>query len=194
MIEKVKKILIASLLITSSAYADSSDYLYESRSLVGFEGGYSAFDVKDVGNNIKREESSAVGGIKIGAETSNIRMFLSFRNAFIDDYDYAYMYGVELQYLFNMSDAVNFYIGANIGRVSFRFNEYAATNITRDFTTEYMGGDIGFNWHMTKTVDLELGARLMSLPDPDHILNGEKYTFDDITMGYMSIIFKYQMD
>jgi len=102
------------------------------------------------------------------------------------------MYGAELQYKFNLSSIINFYIGANIGRISFRFDD--ASNNTRDFTTEYMGGDVGFNWHLTDSADIEIGARIMSLPEPEHTLSGVTYTFDDISMSYVSLIFKYQMD
>lgn len=173
------------------SYASSNDYVYSSDSLVGIEGGYASFDTKD-SNAIKENEKFGVAGLKIGAQTHNVRMFLSFRNAFVEDYDYAYMYGGEIQYKFNFSSIANFYIGANIGRISFRFEDPSNSNTVRDFTTKYVGGDVGFNFHVANNVDLELGARLISIPDPEHTLNGVTYTFDDITMGYMSIIFKYQ--
>ena len=197
MINRFKKVLFAGLLIASASYADSSRDEFYSNSLVGFEGGYANFDLRSVGTTTTTtEEKFSSGGMKIGAETKNIRMFLSFRDGFMDDknykYDYTYMYGAELQYMFNVASFMNFFIGASVGQISVRFDD--AANVRRDFTTEYMGGDLGFNIHMGDSVDLELGGRLISISEADHLLGGTTYTFDDITMGYASLIFKYQMD
>ena len=192
--DKKLKVLLASLLIASSAYAADK---YSSNSLVGFEGGYSFVDAKYGATASLEEESFGVAGMKIGAEAENIRMFISARNAFIEsdtaaDYSSSYLYGLEFQYMFNMADFANFFIGANYGRLSLEFDDLDSKR--REYTTDYMGGDVGFNFHLGESFDLELGARLMTLDDPEHTLDGEKYTFDDITTGYMSLIYKYQMD
>jgi hypothetical protein len=195
MTKKLKKLLVAGLVLASTSYASSNNNNYYSKSLVGIEGGYSYFSVDDTTATEKTEDFGLVG-MKIGAETHNVRMFLSVRNAFMssDDYDYkaAYMYGAELQYLFNISEMANFYIGGNIGKFNLEFDDLLSNK--REFSTKYMGGDAGFNIHIGDSLDLELGGRIMTLDDSEHTLNTVKYTFDDIITGYMSLIFKYQMD
>ncbi|QFR49953.1 porin family protein (plasmid) [Sulfurimonas lithotrophica] len=195
MTDRLKKLLVAVLFAASASYAGSNDYTYDSSSLVAIEGGFTSMEVKNPSNLVTKDDFGTVG-LKIGAQTRNVRMFVSFRNGFIDDdnynYDYFYMYGAELQYLFNFSTSANFFIGASAGRISLRFDD--ATLNQRDYATNYTGGDLGFNIHMNENFDFELGARFINLLDSEHTLSGVKYTFDDITMGYMSIIFKYQMD
>jgi hypothetical protein len=191
----LNKLIVTSLLVTSATYANSSDDKYYSRSLVGFEGSYSSFEIKDTSATKKKENFGAVG-IKIGAETKNVRMFLSARNGFMgnENYEYssAFMYGAELQYMINIDKMANFYFGANIGKVNFKFDDLDENK--RVYTTQYVGGDVGFNVHLDDSLDLELGGRLMTLSDSQHTLNAVTYTFDDIITGYMSLIFKYQMD
>lgn len=194
MTNKLKKLLVTSLLIATAGYAGSSDRIYESNSLVGFEGGYTKFDVDNGTTDVN--DDGPVVGMKVGAETENVRMFLSLRNAFINndnyEYDYTYMYGAELQYLFNFSSFANLFIGVSIGEISLRFTD--VTNTTRDMTASYTGGDAGFNFHINESFDLELGARIISIDNPDHTIGGTTYTFGEILNGYASLIFKYQMD
>ncbi|WP_373069742.1 outer membrane beta-barrel protein [Sulfurimonas sp.] len=194
--KKLSKMLLAGLLIATVSYAETDDkYIYDSNSLVGIEGGMATFDIKDT-TAIKKEEDFNMAGFKVGAETRDFRMFLSARKAFMNgdhyDWDKAYMYGAELQYKFNVMDSLNFFIGGNIGRVSFEFKDLTAA--VREYTTKYIGGDVGINYHINDMFDLELGARLMTLSDDTHTLGGVTYTFDDITNGYMSLIVKFQMD
>jgi len=188
---KKLKILLASLLLVSTSYAKDN---YSSSSLVGFEAGYSNFDVQY--NNPKEKEKFGIAGMKVGAETDNFRMFISARNAFMDssnvDYSSSYLYGIEFQYMFNIHEKVNFFVGANYGRMSLEFDD--VTSARREYTTDYIGGDTGFNFHIGNSFDLELGARLMTLDDPEHTLNSITYTFDDVLTGYVSLIYKYQMD
>lgn len=197
--KKISKVLLAGLLVTSASYAESNDHTFDSNSLIGIEGGMGSFETQ-VSATTKKKEDFNMAGFKIGAETHNVRMFLSARQAFMSsdnfDYDKAYMYGAELQYKFNMMDSLNFFVGVNYGKVSFEFNEKGAvtTATLRQYSTKYKGGDVGFNYHINDMFDVELGARLMTLDDDTHTLGGVTYTFDDITTGYMSIILKYQMD
>jgi len=189
----INKVILTALLATSPLLAaDDSMYEFESHSLVAFEGGYSNFDVESTETPPLRESYKfGYGGIKIGAQTENYRLFLSGRYCSIDDFDYAYMMGVEAQYLFNFSSFANLYLGINAGMAEMRVVD--AANKTRDVSDPYVGGDIGFNIHLGKTVDLELGARVMSL-DAENTIDDVTYKFDSITSGYVSLIFKYQMD
>jgi hypothetical protein len=190
----LNKLIVTSLLLTSVTYAN--DDRYYSRSLVGFENSYSSFSVQDA-SATKNKESFGAVGMKIGAETKNVRMFLSARNGFMSDKNYEYnssfMYGVELQYMINMDKMANFFVGVNVGKVNFKFNDEAASNNIA-YVSGYKGADVGFNIHVADSLDLELGGRFMTLDDSEHTVNGDTYTFDDIITGYMSLIFKYQMD
>ncbi len=189
----INKIILTALLATSPLLAlDDSIYEFESFSLVGIEAGYSNFDVEnDAATPLRETYKFGHGGLKIGAQTQNYRLFLSGRYCEVDDFDYAYTMGAEAQYLMNFSEFANLYIGINAGIAEMRLID--ATDKTRNISDPYIGGDIGFNIHLGETMDLELGARVMKLDaenDKDDII----YTFDTITSGYLSLIFKYQMD
>lgn len=193
--KKISRILLVVLLASSASYAESNDYIYDSNSLIGIEGGFSSFDINE-SPAVQKSEDFSTAGFKLGAETQNVRMFISARQAFMSsdnyDYDKAYMYGVELQYKFNMMDSLNFFLGASYGKANFQFKDSSA--IDRKYSSKYKGGDIGFNYHVNNMFDLELGGRLMVFDDPDHTIGATTYSFDDITTGYMSLILKYQMD
>ena len=189
--KQLSKIILATLIATTSIVAqDLNDYSFNSYSLVGFEGGYSTFDVENTTASKKTSPSFGQGGIKIGAQTKNYRLFLSARHCEVDGFDYANTYGAEAQYLFNFSKYANLYLGVNAGKISMRMD---STEGTRTVSDTFLGGDIGVNIHLGETIDLELGARVIGL-DISSTLGGVTYTFDNISTGYMSFIFKYQMD
>jgi opacity protein-like surface antigen len=194
--KKLQKLLLVGLLAAGASAVQAKDnrYVYDSNSLVGFEVGYTSFKVEDP-TGADETEQSVSGGMKIGAETRNVRLFLSFKNAFVEDFDKSYMYGAELQYLFNIASFANFFIGANYGKVNMEFDD--GTN-NREFSTSYMGGDAGLNFHVTDSLDIEIAGRYMTLNDSEHTLGtgatATTYTFDDIITGYMSLIYKYQID
>jgi len=190
--KKINKIILATLLSISPLLADDSKYEYNSSSLVGVEFAYNNFKV-DYGETPVVEDSYnySSGGLKIGAQTDNYRIFLSARNMQISEFDYAYTLGGEFQYLFDTSKYVDFYLGVNAGQAEIKFVD--ASGVTRTIADPYYGGDIGMNIHVTDGIDVELGARVMTLNaenDKEDVI----YTFNSITSGYMSIIFKYQMD
>ncbi|PHQ65524.1 MAG: hypothetical protein COB99_03455 [Sulfurimonas sp.] len=198
MLKKINKVIVATVLVASSLSAgalDDSKYKFNINSLVGFEGGYSAFDyerttsgITDVRETINLNH----GGIKIGAESDNYRLFLSARAFDGGDFDYARAYGVEVQYLLNFSKMANVYFGVNAGTVDMRFEDKTNSKTVK-LSEPYIGGDVGVNIHLGKVADLELGARLMSLNAT--VSDGPvKYDFDNIASAYVSIIFKYQMD
>ncbi len=189
MTDILKKLLLASVLVASVSYAGSKDYKFESKSLIGIEGSYSSMDVEDASAAITAEKPVAAG-LKIGAQTHNVRLFLSFRNTNVDSFDTAYMYGAELQYLFNFSEKANFFIGGNYGKMSISYDD--ASNNSYDFSTSYMGGGVGFNLHLSESVDFEFGSRLITLSESED--TASSYKFGDITMNYMSLIFRYEMD
>ncbi len=185
--------LLVGVLLTSASYAD--DYSFKVESLVGFEGGYTSFDVE------KNQPSTAAdvtkynkgeAGLKIGAQTQNYRAFLSIRDYFVNGYDYFVTYGAEVQYLFNFSKYANFFIGANGGILDARFKIDGEAQ-TRTLSDPYYGGDIGFNFHAGKYVDIEIGGRVMA-SDAKNTKNSITYKLDNLVTGYASLIFRYQMD
>ncbi len=190
MIKKVlKSVILASALMTTSLMAEEvSEYEYNTYSLVGFEAGYGSFDFDSgtVGEKINFNS----GGFKIGGQTDNYRLFLSIRGFDSGEFDYARTYGVEAQYLFNFSKFANFYLGVNAGTTDMKLT--AANNSVKIYDP-YVGGDAGFNIHLGKMADLELGARVMSL-NSETTMSGSTYKFDSMVTGYASIIIKYKMD
>lgn len=199
-----KKIVsaIAGILLASSAFGQEGDpYAFNVESLVGIEGGYTSFDVEKNQANTPAEITKyhkGEAGIKIGAQTEHYRLFLSARNYFVDSgYDYFVTYGGELQYLFNFSKAANFFIGINGGILDSRF-KVTGESESRTLSDPYYGGDLGFNIHAGKYMDIELGGRIMaseaenSKKDQNGVLT--TYKFDNLVTGYVSFIFRYQMD
>lgn len=171
----------------------------ESASLVGIEGGYSsvASEITDRAATPNRytQDSSTMGnvGLKIGAEGKNYRVFLNGRYYHADaEYDSLATYGVDAQYKFDFSSAFDIFIGVGAGIANAKFN-LPGEPFTRTISDPYYSGDLGVNIHMGKSFDLELGGRYTSL----EALNSKSsvdYTFNNIVTGYMSIIYKYQLD
>jgi hypothetical protein len=118
-------------------------------------------------------------GLKLGAESKNYRIFFNGNHHDIKDFDYAYTYGVALQYKFNFTEIANFYLGVNGGYANMKAN--TGTTVS----DPYFGGDAGFNFHASELVDLELGARAIKINND---------LVDNMVSGYASVIFKYQMD
>jgi len=175
--------------------ANADEFQFQTWSLVGIEGGYTSFDVEKNQANTPAEitkYNKGEAGLKIGGQTENYRLFLSVRNYFLSDYDYFVTYGGEIQYLFNFSKFANFFIGANGGVLDARFKVANETQ-TRTLSDPYYGGDVGFNIHATKSVDIELGGRIMTT-SAENRKNGITYKLDNLITGYASIIFRYQMD
>ena len=192
-------VLTAGVFLGSGVYAADDDYTFDIDSLIGFEGGYTTFDVEKSGdlsgNGIKKYDVGEAG-LKIGAQSHNYRIFLSIRSYFPSGYDYFMTYGGEFQYLFNFSKTANFFIGVNGGYLDGRFTPSDETN-SRTLADPYFGGDAGFNFHFGKRYDLEVGARVMtSSAENTQVINGREvtYTFDNLVTGYASLIIKFKMD
>jgi len=190
---KMKTIILSAALTATSLLADISDYEFKTKSLVGIEGGFNVVDYVYNSANSPKSSNLASAGLKIGAETRDFRVFLSTRYLFDtgNEYDYIVTYGGEVQYKFNASEVFNFYLGVNGGMANIRFTPPIGTY--RTITSPYFGGDMGTNIHLGDTMDLELGARVMSIQETNTI-DGIEYRFNNIITGYASLIFKWQMD
>ena len=197
MTKTTKKIFSSSLLafalLSSSAAAD--DFIFNTKSLVGIEGGYTDIVVENTDPTTPVNESYKKGeaGFKIGAQGEHYRVFLSARNYFVGgEFDVLATFGAEGQYMFNFSKMANFFIGGNVGHLYGKF-QIDGENFNREFSDVYYGGDIGFNIHLNETYDLELGARYISSSASDD-QNGKSYSFDHLATGYASIIIKFEED
>ncbi len=190
---KLTKVIFTTLLVASSLMAGSQSD--ETRSLVGVEVGYGSMDVgKDsVGSSSASKAYSMIhGGVKIGAQSNDYRLFLSVRYYNASDFDYVTTYGAELQYLIDITPAVNFYLGANAGVVNIKYSPSGET-ITRTASDSYMGGDAGVNVHLNEAIDLEFGARILMI-DISNTIDSVTYTFDNMISGYVGVIYKFKMD
>ena len=189
---KLTKVILTTLLVASSLVAGSND---NTRSLVGVEAGYSSMDVNrdGTGTVISSDKSYNMyhGGVKIGAQTNDFRLFLSARYFGASDFDYVTTYGAELQYLIAISPTLNFYLGANAGKVNIKYSP--DNEASRTASDTYYGGDAGVNVHLNESIDLEFGARVMML-DISNEIDSVTYTFDTMISGYVGVIYKFQMD
>ena len=194
---KLAKLILTTSVLALPLLGASTEYTYDSFSLVGIEGGYNYIDaaIATTTPATYRQDNKSLGhlGLKIGAETENYRVFLSGRyykgqdNAF----DYIATYGGEIQYLFNMFNGANFFIGANGGVANMKF-VIQGEPFARTISSPYVGGDMGFNIHAGDGVDFELGGKYMSLNSVND-KSGTSYQFNSVLSAYASIIFKYHM-
>ena len=192
----LKNTLLA-VMLTSLPLA-AADNIGVEKSLVGVEVGYGNInsDTTDTtaATYLSNDTKFASVGLKIGAESEHYRITLGARYEKDDDsvFDYITNYEVEGDYLFNFSKMANFFIGAHAGWAYMKFT-MPGELYSRTISDPYYGGNLGFNIHATKSVDLELGSRI-SLLDAANIKDGVEYKFNNQTMGYFSVIFKYNMD
>jgi len=168
----LSKIVLAAMMVTAPLAAD---YTFDTHSLFALEGGIADLD----------GESSeiATAGLKIGAQTENYRVFLSARHFNTDDLHSLNAYGAEVQYMFNFSKPVNFFIGANGGQATVKVSSAVSSE-----SSVYYGGDAGFNIHASELIDVEVGARYMKLQDDVMAVD------NDIVSAYASVIIKWKMD
>lgn len=190
----LSKVVLAAMMATVPLAADN--YSYDTYSLFAIEGGVTNIDIErdDVGNIDIDKTSLPNIGLKIGAQGNDFRAFLSARYYNADDFSKLVTAGGELQYLFNFSKEANFFIGANAGQAYIKVGADSANNIpSMSVTSMYYGGDAGFNIHATKLIDVEVGAKYMSL-NVNEDRAGVNFKIDSMITAYASVIFKWQMN
>jgi len=191
---RLKNVLIASVLVSSSLMASS--YSYNTVSLLGIEGGYAnATADTTYPDAYKTNDTNLVDmGLKIGAETDSYRIFLGARYYYdIDDnFDYLSTYGIDLQYKFNFSPKANFFIGVGGGIANAKLT-LDGENFDRTISDGYYNVDVGFNIHVTSGTDIELGARYLEV-DAHNIKNDIDFQLNSMVSAYGSVIFKWRMD
>lgn len=187
----MKKMVLAFIMLSfGSLYADKID------SLIGLEFGGGYVNVKTTNSNNSpatiSEEAKTVGqfGLKLGAQNEDFRVFFSAKYAKDgnDFFTYVLKYEVEGDYLFNVSRNMNLFIGIHTGISSIKFD--ADEQEKRTASNSYYGANVGMNYHYSKSLDLELGARFSQM-DLENTKNNIKYAFDESASGYLSFIFKY---
>ncbi len=187
----IKKIVLACAVLGSSLSAGG----FGDKSLIGVEGGYSSMGIERIAPaEVTVNNTHKIGhiGLKIGAESGNYRLFVSGRYFNDSDFDYITTYGVEGQYLFNISKSANLFVGINGGMANMKFM-IANESSPRTISDAYYGGDVGFNIHAAQSVDVELGTRIMDLQFENR-KNSVNYRFDSMVSAYISVIYKFQMD
>ena len=190
--KKLSKVILASFLIGTSLLGSSLEHTSDSQSLVGLELGYSSVGVENDATPVYRNlHKLGDVGFKVGVQSDEYRLFIGGRYYGSPNFKYMNTIGAEFQYLFNFSKYANFYLGVNTGLASLKIID--EKDLSRTISDNYFGGDAGFNIHLGKMVDLELGARLMSL-QAENTRSSIKYTFDNIISGYASVIIKYDMN
>jgi len=187
--KNLTKVVLATLMATAPVMA------FDTVSLFAVEGGYSNLSA-DVNQNGYTVQDSGMGnfGLKLGAEGENYRVFLSGRYFLAEEGNTVATAGAELQYKFNFSEPVDFFIGVNGGAAYLKAGPSDDGVLPSVSTTApYMGGDVGFNFHATPEVDLELGIKYMHISDT--VTQGSTtYDFNSISTAYASVIFKWQMN
>jgi len=185
---KLKTLALTLMLSTTAAMADSS--------LVAIEGAFGTMDV-DQENSVSRATANSNvsllgGGIKIGAQSDEFRIFLSanYYDSSDSNYNYVTTYGAELDYLIKPSSTFDIFLGVNVGIAS--LEQIDDDNVKRTSNDMYYGGSAGVNYHLNNSFDLELGARVLLL-DISNTKNDVTYTYNTIISGYASVIYKFHM-
>jgi len=188
----LRKIVLAAMMTVAPLAA--GEYTFDTDSLLGIEGSYSETSV-DASNGgiVTNDKEAASLGFKIGAQSENYRVFLSARAYDAENLSYLNTYGAELQYLFNFSKFANFYLGGNAGLARYK-KPTDTISASVDGDSLYYGGDAGFNIHATELIDLEIGARIISIQDGEIEQGLNTYEFDRIVSAYASVIIKWDMD
>ncbi len=196
---RLGKVVVSALLVTSSLVASDSSGVYSFEnvySFVGIEGGVGSLDIEEnnPGSPANLQDTDLYhGGLKLGAQSENFRIYFNANYyAGEDDFDYLTTYGVGIQYLFNFSNVMNAFIGLNTGMANGKY--YVGNEeTTRTISDPYIGGEAGVTVHLGDEIDLELGARVLSL-DASNTQDDYKITLDNMITGYASINFKWKMD
>jgi hypothetical protein len=185
---KFKTLALTLMLSTTAAMADES--------LVALEGAFGSLNV-DQENSVSGATSNSNvslmgGGIKIGAQSDEFRVFLSanYYDSSDSNYNYVTTYGAELDYLIKPSPSFDIFLGVNAGIAS--IEQIDDTNVKRTSKDMYYGGSGGLNVHLNNSFDLEFGGRVLLL-DISNTKNNVKYTYNTLISGYASVIYKFHM-
>ena len=188
---RLTKAALALSLLSMPALSMADEY----NSLVAIEGGASNVSADTtVGGQMYDIQKSKLGfgGLKVGAQGENFRVFLSGRYYNTDGFDKLNTLGAEVEYHFHFSKPVSFFVSANAGKAFMKVaNTVNYPSVSQN--TYYFGGGAGLNLTVSSLVDVSAGVRFMDL-DNTLVQGTTSYKFNSITAAYASIVFKYQMD
>ncbi len=196
----MKKVLLALLLSISLFAFDNT-----AKSLIGIETGYGQFDYSSDSLNMGSTSSSedfGILGLKIGAETDEFRIFIDAHYYLVDgDFDYANSLGLSFQYLIPFTRDINMFLGINAGLMNIKVVD-SSIGESYEYSDPYFGGDIGFNYKLNETLDLEAGVRYINInadntqyyKDSTDTQLSRTYTVEQMINVYASMIFKFYMD
>ena len=171
----VSGLLLAGSLLSGVAFAK------DATPLVGVEAGYGSMNAGGSSHNLY------TGGLKIGAQSDDYRVYLSARTIQINGFESGNALGGEFQYLIPIHTGLNAFMGVNAGQIGMKTKNLPTPQ--RDISTYYYGGDLGVNMALSPSIDLEMGGRLMYM-NYTHTLGGVAYNVDSIVQGYASLVFK----
>ena len=170
-------------------------YSYKGESLVGTEGGYTLLFTQESksDSSMELQKREIVGaGIKIGAQTKDYRLFIALEGYDAKGFNYLLRYGASLQYLFNFTKYTNFFVGVEAGMVDASIT-LDTESFTRTLFDPYYGGTLGFNIHLGKFADFELGGRFIG-SNAQNSKEGKIFGIDRLFSGYFGIIIRYELD
>lgn len=186
---------LGSVLLLASVYAAAGENYFQTawdaKGLLALEGGFGQANPKETqdingGQYVINDSkvSSFSGGLKLGGESEDYRLFISARYHEVEDFDYAATAGAEIQYLIRAGENFNVFLGLNGGVMKSQKtvgpNEYTTSN-------PYVGGDAGVNIDITNNFGVELGARVnKAIVDSSNVA-----TIDYIAEGYASLVIKF---
>ena len=181
---KKTAILLSSLLVSGSLHAADLN----AKPLIGVELGFGGTDVKRTTTPLAEStEDSFNGGINIGAENGEYRVFLNGRYYDIDGFDSVTSIGGEFQYLIPLQEELKLFLGVNGGMIDM---EFESSEGIREISTAYVGGDAGLNFEISDKMNLDAGVRYMMI-DYDHSMGTPTVTYniDKIIQGYIGVNF-----
>ncbi|MDA3946587.1 MAG: hypothetical protein PF439_07915 [Helicobacteraceae bacterium] len=190
---------VGSLMLLASVYASAGENYFanewDAKGLLALEGfGGTAQtkltqDYPGGGDYVIQSKSgtSVGGGLKLGGESKNYRLFLSARYHEVEDYDYVSTIGVEVQYLIRAGEHFNIFLGLNGGGMG---TQTTINSVEYSTKNPYAGGDAGVNIDIVENLGVELGLRY----NKAFYDSSEIGAVDYLAEAYASIVFKFTGD
>jgi len=193
---KMKNILGSVLLLTGVYATASENYFqnaWDAKGLIALEGAFGTGQSKlttdtSTSNAVRVEQSgnnaAFGGGLKLGGESENYRLFISARYHDVKTYDYVTTVGAEMQYLIRAGEHFNIFMGINGGGMGSQITDGAIEYTVWD---PYAGADVGVNIDIIDNFGLELGGRVNKAFSDSSI----KGSVNFLAEGYVSLVFKF---
>ena len=186
---------VGSLMLLAGVYASAGENYFQTawdaKGLLALEGAFGQAKSKQVqdvpgGSYVLHSKTDTIGagGLKLGGESEDYRLFLSGRFHAVPDYDSVTTLGLEMQYLMRAGENFNVFLGINAGSM---WSQLTAGSTEYSTRSTYAGGDAGVNIDITQNFGVELGARLnKSLSNSDN-----PASIDYLAEAYMSLVLKF---